>query len=323
MAAPFDSLRTNGVVSVPRTRVVTLNAALGPLDYRVPAGMDGRTGHGRRRPARPAPADRRGVGGRPAQDRGGRRQSPAPARRAGRRSRRSPRPCAASPSGPRIIISARSPRCCGWSCRHRRRSPGRARWSNIAPTGLVPDRLTPQRAQALAALDGRQGTVRELAAHAEVSDAVLRGLINLGAIERIEVDGDAPFPAPDPDFAPPALNDEQAAAAACLIAAIGERLRSGAARRRHRVGQDRNLFRSGRRSAPPGPPDARPAARDRADRTVPDALHRALRRASRSRGIPTCAPRSAGGRGARSPAAMPRSWSARARRCSCLTPTSG
>jgi primosomal protein N' (replication factor Y) len=26
-------------MSVPRCRVVTLNAALGPLDYRVPAGM--------------------------------------------------------------------------------------------------------------------------------------------------------------------------------------------------------------------------------------------------------------------------------------------
>ena len=89
------------------------------------------------------------------------------------------------------------------------------------PTGLVPDRLTPQREKALAALEGRQGTVRELAAHAEVSDAVLRGLVNVGAIERIEVDGDAPFPEPDPDFAPPALNDEQAAAAASLIAAIG------------------------------------------------------------------------------------------------------
>ena len=32
------------------------------------------------------------------------------------------------------------------------------------PTGLVPDRLTPQREKALAALEGRQGTVRELAA---------------------------------------------------------------------------------------------------------------------------------------------------------------
>jgi primosomal protein N' (replication factor Y) len=89
------------------------------------------------------------------------------------------------------------------------------------PTGLVPDRLTPQREKALAALEGRQGSVRELAAHAGVSDAVLRGLIDLGAIERVEVDGDAPFPAPDPDFGPPALNDEQATAAASLVRAIG------------------------------------------------------------------------------------------------------
>ena len=36
------------------------------------------------------------------------------------------------------------------------------------------------------------------------------------------VDGDAPFPSPDPDFAPPALNDEQAAAPASLVAAIGK-----------------------------------------------------------------------------------------------------
>jgi primosomal protein N' (replication factor Y) len=50
---------------------------------------------------------------------------------------------------------------------------------------------------------------------------VLRGLIDLGAIERVEVDGDAPFPAPDPDFGPPALNDEQATAAASLVRAIG------------------------------------------------------------------------------------------------------
>ena len=34
------------------------------------------------------------------------------------------------------------------------------------PTGLVPDRMTPQRLKALGALEGRQGTVRELADHA-------------------------------------------------------------------------------------------------------------------------------------------------------------
>ncbi|HET9355675.1 MAG TPA: primosomal protein N', partial [Sphingomicrobium sp.] len=90
------------------------------------------------------------------------------------------------------------------------------------PTGIVPERLTPQRSQALERIAGRQGTVRDLASHAEVSDAVMRGLINAGALERIAVDGDAPFSSPDPDFAPPELNAEQDAAAASLAAAIGK-----------------------------------------------------------------------------------------------------
>ena len=49
------------------------------------------------------------------------------------------------------------------------------------------------------------------------------------------------------------------------------------ARRRHRIGQDRGLFRGGRRGDPRGPPDAGPAARDRADRAVPAAVPRPLR----------------------------------------------
>jgi primosomal protein N' (replication factor Y) len=89
------------------------------------------------------------------------------------------------------------------------------------PTGVIPPRITPQREQALSRIEGRQGTVRELAAFAEVSDAVIRGLVGAGAIERIEVDADQPFPHPDPDFAPPLLNDEQSAAAVSLTDAIG------------------------------------------------------------------------------------------------------
>ena len=89
------------------------------------------------------------------------------------------------------------------------------------PTGEQPARLTPQRLQALARIEGRQGTIRELAAHAEVSDAVMRGLVNAGALERVEVDADHPYPEPDPDFAPPEFNAEQLEAAASLTAAIG------------------------------------------------------------------------------------------------------
>jgi primosomal protein N' (replication factor Y) len=90
------------------------------------------------------------------------------------------------------------------------------------PTGLVPDRLTPQREQALERLQGRQGTVRELAAHAQVSDAVLRGLVNAGALEPVAVDADRPLDCPDADFAPPHLNEDQREAAASLAASIGK-----------------------------------------------------------------------------------------------------
>src|SRR3954468_13347233 len=65
------------------------------------------------------------------------------------------------------------------------------------PTGHVPDRLTPQRAQALERIENRQGLVRELATIADVSDAVVRGLVKVGAIEAVEVRVDDPYPLPD------------------------------------------------------------------------------------------------------------------------------
>ena len=89
-------------------------------------------------------------------------------------------------------------------------------------TGLVPGRLTPQREKALATLAGRQGTIRELADHAGVSDGVLRGLVNAGALEPVAVDADRPLAQPDPDHAPPDLNHDQHAAAQSLASAIGK-----------------------------------------------------------------------------------------------------
>jgi len=89
------------------------------------------------------------------------------------------------------------------------------------PTGHVPDRLTPQRAQALERVANRQGLVRELATIGDVSDAVIRGLVKAGAIEPIEVRVDDPFPIPDPDFFHPDLSPEQSAAAAHLASAVG------------------------------------------------------------------------------------------------------
>jgi primosomal protein N' (replication factor Y) (superfamily II helicase) len=85
--------------------------------------------------------------------------------------------------------------------------------TEYAPTGRIPDRLTPKRETALAAIEGRQGTIRELADHAGVSDSVMRGLVNAGALEPVQVTADRPLPCPDPDFAPPELTDEQRSAA--------------------------------------------------------------------------------------------------------------
>jgi primosomal protein N' (replication factor Y) len=87
-------------------------------------------------------------------------------------------------------------------------------------TGHVPDRLTPQRAQALERIGERLGLIRELAIVGGVSDGVIRGLVKAGAIEAVEIAIDDPFPAPDPDHDPPALEPAQAAAAAELGDAV-------------------------------------------------------------------------------------------------------
>jgi primosomal protein N' (replication factor Y) len=87
-------------------------------------------------------------------------------------------------------------------------------------TGHLPERLTPQREQALHRIAERQGLVSELAILGGVSDGVIRGLVKAGAIEAVEVRIDDPWPAPAPDHDAPALDETQAAAAAALRAAV-------------------------------------------------------------------------------------------------------
>ncbi|MEN2785323.1 primosomal protein N' [Sphingomonas qilianensis] len=87
-------------------------------------------------------------------------------------------------------------------------------------TGELPDRLTPQREQALERIGDRQGLIRELATVADVSDAVIRGLVKVGALEALQVDIDSPYPLPDPDHHQPALSPDQRAASATLVAAV-------------------------------------------------------------------------------------------------------
>jgi primosomal protein N' (replication factor Y) len=88
--------------------------------------------------------------------------------------------------------------------------------------GAEPGRMTPTRKQALERLPGAQGTLRELAEIAGVSDAVLRGMVNNGLIEAVRVDLDRPYAPADPEHDVPRLSDGQQAAADRFIAAVRE-----------------------------------------------------------------------------------------------------
>jgi primosomal protein N' (replication factor Y) len=203
-----------------RARVVTLNAALGPLDYRVPEGMQAEPGSIVVVPLGPRQllgvaweADRLKT-----EEVGDNRL----------------RPLAGVLDVPPISASLR--RLCEWTADYylsplasvlRMVLPSSAALDGprqlieYRPTGAIPDRLTPQREQALAGIEDRQGTIRELADHAGVSDSVMRGLVNVGALEAVAVDADRALACPDPDHAPPDLNDDQRGAAASLAGSVG------------------------------------------------------------------------------------------------------
>ncbi len=88
-------------------------------------------------------------------------------------------------------------------------------------TGTVPQRMTEARTRAIAAIGDHQASVAELCSIADVSQAVIRGLIKSGALEGIAISPDCRPPMPDPDHAPPVLSEQQASAAAILRKAVG------------------------------------------------------------------------------------------------------
>jgi primosomal protein N' (replication factor Y) len=90
-------------------------------------------------------------------------------------------------------------------------------------TGQLPGRMTKAREAALRALGDRQGLVRELAEWAGVSDGVIRGLVDCGAIEAVSVAADHAPALPNPDFARPDLEPAQDTAARELVAAVAAR----------------------------------------------------------------------------------------------------
>ncbi|QZH76536.1 MAG: primosomal protein N' [Erythrobacter sp.] len=97
---------------------------------------------------------------------------------------------------------------------------GPATMTEYRLSGGMPERMTPQREHALGALEGEQATIRELAGIAGVSEGVLRGLVNQGVLEPVEVDVDRPYPRASHDFSQPELSADQRAVAARLVAAV-------------------------------------------------------------------------------------------------------
>jgi primosomal protein N' (replication factor Y) len=96
---------------------------------------------------------------------------------------------------------------------------GPASMTEYRLTGGAPERMTPQRAAAIEALDGEQATIRELAGIAGVSEGVLRGLVNQGVLEPVLVDTDRPYKKADADHAAPELEAEQKTVAKRLVGA--------------------------------------------------------------------------------------------------------
>jgi len=90
-------------------------------------------------------------------------------------------------------------------------------------TGCTPQRMTAQRTHALDAIGDAQATLRELSEIAEVSDAVLRGLVKVGALERVDVAAETRLPVPNPEHGPPELSAAQSDAASKLVDAVSAR----------------------------------------------------------------------------------------------------
>ncbi len=202
-----------------RVRLLILNAALGPLDYKLPEGVEVVAGQ-----VVVAPLGPRTVTG-IVWDEG---RLPGPEIDASRlRALREVLPvpplaeplrrliewtadyyCAPLASVARMVLSS------GGAI------GGPTTMTEYRLSGGMPERMTPQREQAIEALEGEQATIRELAGLSGVSEGVLRGLVNQGVIEPVSVAIDRPFEMSDPDYHQPALSADQMTVAKRLVKAV-------------------------------------------------------------------------------------------------------
>ncbi|MWV29438.1 primosomal protein N' [Aurantiacibacter rhizosphaerae] len=205
-----------------RVRLLVMNAALGPLDYRVPEGMDVEHGsvvvaplgprqvtgivwEDERLPTDPVPENKL----RPLL---GVLEVP-PVRAELRRLIEWTAEYYVAP----LAAVARMVIASGGALR------GPATMTEYRLTGGAPERMTPQRQQAIEALEGEQATIRELSGLAGVSEAVLRGLVNQGVLEPVEVDVDRPYPRAHADYHQPDLSADQREVSDRLVEAVQAR----------------------------------------------------------------------------------------------------
>lgn len=205
-----------------RVRILTLNAALPALDYRVPDGMQVGPGSVVLAPLGPRQitgivweADRLDTGDvpdhklRPLADVMPVPPLSTPLRRLIEWT--AEYYCAPLSAVARMVISS------GGALN------GPATMTEYRLSGGMPERMTPQREAAIDALQGEQATIRELAGIAGVSEGVLRGLVNQGVIEPVSVAIDRPFTPAQPDFDVPDLSPDQREVANRLVEAVKAR----------------------------------------------------------------------------------------------------
>jgi primosomal protein N' (replication factor Y) len=94
-------------------------------------------------------------------------------------------------------------------------------YSVLTPTGETPPKMTEARTRALEEAVKENVTAAELARRANVSSAVVKSLVDAGALKRIEVSEDPPFPEPDLERAGKPLSDIQTEAAKTVCDAVG------------------------------------------------------------------------------------------------------
>lgn len=90
----------------------------------------------------------------------------------------------------------------------------------LAPTGDLPPKLTDARKRVLDEAAKEQVNAAELARRAETSSAVVKGLVDCGALTKLEISEDPPFPPPDLARRGKPLSEIQQAAAEQMCAFV-------------------------------------------------------------------------------------------------------